>query len=453
MPDTAYLQRLRHIQAGFLIAFLLTFLAFASWAVWWSPALASREDNPRTVEAELRIQRGAIYDATEQLLAQSVPTASGRQQRIYPAAVGEPVVGYYSLRHGTAGVERTFDELLRGTTPPSWAQFWQQFSHQPQQGQDIRLTLRADWQALADELLAGHKGAVVLLSLNDNAVRVLASQPTYDPNLLDTQFDELVASADSPLLNRATQGLYQPGLILAPFIMAGAANDGLINLNSPAPPAAFAPLTVDGERFTCQDAETLPTTATWAQVLAARCPAALLLLPELGVDGLRLAEYLTQFGLATPPALPLEVAEPAPIGVRNLTRALLGQEGLTVTPLQMALALSVLARDGVYYPPRLLSAVRSAGGEWQGQAGTGEGTAVLAPATADAIRASLTTSNNIIAYESLAPSGPSAEATAWYVALAPAGNPRLALVVVLEGQEDTAVARTIGEKLWASVWE
>ena len=37
-------------------------------------------------------------------------------------------------------------------------------------------------------------------------VRVLTSYPSYDPNLLDEQFDELGANERAPLLNRVTQG-------------------------------------------------------------------------------------------------------------------------------------------------------------------------------------------------------------------------------------------------------
>lgn len=457
MMHNQYTQRLLHIQLGFLLAFLLVFLAFTSWATWWSPALAVREDNPRVVEAELRLERGRILDANETVLAHSVPLPSGRFNREYPADVGEPVIGYYSLRHGTAGIENHLDEVLRGTAvgENNWEQAWRELTNQPQHGRDVRLTLRADWQAMADELLAGRQGALVLLSLNDNAVRVMASQPTYDPNLLNEQFDNLAAAENAPLLNRATQGRYQPGLILAPFIMAGAVNDGLLNLNLSAPTSAFVPIEVDGERLTCQaDGSDLPASTTWGDVLRARCPAALVALADVGLTEERVTTYWNSFGLTQPPDVPLEVAEPEAVVLQDLTRALLGQEGLTITPLQMALAWSVLVRDGVLHPARLVSAVADEAGQWQGLSReSGRDKVVILPVTATAIREALPHFDRFIEYESAARSGPDEQSTVWYMALAPASSPRYALVLVLENERDTAVGRAIGREMLETVLE
>lgn len=458
MPNPQFPQRLLHIQIGFLLAFLLVWLAFTSWATWWSPALAAREDNPRLVEAELRLQRGRILDANETVLAHSVPLPSGRFSREYPAGVGEPIIGYYSLRHGTAGIESSLDEVLRGAeATTTWRQVWGQFIHEPQHGRDVRLTLRAEWQAVADELLAGRQGAIILLSLNDNAVRVMASQPTYDPNLLNEQFNDLVAAENAPLLNRATQGLYQPGLILAPFIMAGAAQDGLLNLNRPAPAAAFLPVTTsEGTQFACPaEGENLPEGATWGDLLRARCPAALVALTQAGLDEERLAAYWAQFGLTQAPSFALAVNDPEAVIIQDLTRAVLGQEGLTVTPLQMALAWAVLGREGVYAPARLVSAVAAPEtGAWQGVGSAeGEVVTVLAPAVAEGIRGALPQFGRLVEYEAVVLSGPEGRNTAWYMALAPAVSPRFALVVVLEDEADTAVGRTIGREMLGHVLE
>lgn len=448
-PQDQYATRLLHVQIIFLIAFLLVIAMSALWGVLRAPEMAAREDNPRLVEAELRLERGRILDTAEQVLAQSVADENGRFTREYPSGQGEPVIGYYSLRHGTAGIEASMDEVLRGTTTESnWAQIWRELSHQPRRGRDVRLTLRADLQQAADELLAGQQGTAVLISLNDNAVRVMSSQPSYDPNLLNEQFEALVAAENAPLLNRATQGQYQPGLILAPFIMAGAVDDGFVSLNRPAPTAVLAPLTVDGERLTCQ--EDLPPEATWADALRARCPAALPALGDVGLMAEQLEAYWEAFGLTTAPDIPLEVWEPEERIIQNLTRALLGQEGLTVTPLQVALALAVLGQEGQYEQARLISAVADEAGVWQGVSRTGEvAQRVVAPATADAIRAALPISEGgrFIEYESVAPSGPNEQTTAWYMALAPANSPRYALVLVLENQDNTAVARAIGRQL------
>ena len=97
----------------------------------------------------------------------------------------------------------------------------------------------------------------------------MVSTPGYDPNLLEEQFDALSADPDSPLLNRATQGQYQPGMLLQPWIMAGAIDAGLIALNQVVPNADET-LVLENRVFDC--ATPPPDPATWADVLIHTCP-------------------------------------------------------------------------------------------------------------------------------------------------------------------------------------
>ena len=58
---------------------------------------------------------------------------------------------------------------------------------------------------------AAKRGAVVALEPSTGRILVMASWPTYDPNLVDTDFQSVLDQRGAPLLNRATQGLYPPG--------------------------------------------------------------------------------------------------------------------------------------------------------------------------------------------------------------------------------------------------
>jgi peptidoglycan glycosyltransferase len=92
-----------------------------------------------------------------------------------------------------------------------------------------RLTLDAGLQASVAESLSPYRGAAVVLEASTGNLLALASSPGFDPNRLDADWEMLTAQADAPLLNRATQGTYQPGMILAPFLLAQAVDDGLIS--------------------------------------------------------------------------------------------------------------------------------------------------------------------------------------------------------------------------------
>src|SRR5512140_2202083 len=86
---------IQRISAAFLLAFLLLALALGRWSLV-SVDLTARADNPRRVFAEQLIQRGAIVDRGDQILAETVPQ-SGTLIRRYPFIAAAPVVGYESI--------------------------------------------------------------------------------------------------------------------------------------------------------------------------------------------------------------------------------------------------------------------------------------------------------------------------------------------------------------------
>jgi len=136
-----------------------------------------------------------------------------------------PIIGYSHPTYGQSGLEASLDPLLRGVEGnepiPTW---WNHILYgQPPPGLDIRLTLDLALQRRADELLGSHIGALVLINAENGEILVMVSHPTFDPNQLDDQWDNLVQDPQAPLLNRATQGVYPTGdLVNLPFIQAAA---------------------------------------------------------------------------------------------------------------------------------------------------------------------------------------------------------------------------------------
>lgn len=441
-------ERLRRLSMALLVAFLAIALILTYWTVFRGTALAERQDNPRRVEAELRIRRGRILDSQGAVLAETVGPREA-PQRLYPLAGAGPAVGYYSLRHGTAGIEEGYDVVLRGDSENVWEAFWRHSLHEAQRGRDIRLTLNADWQRVADTLLEGQKGALVLVTLPEGAIAAMASHPNYDPNRLDEQFAALAASADAPLLNRTTQGQYQPGLVLQPFLLAAATAGGTIALDDEAP-GANNPILVHGQRRQC--ATPPPEPATWRDVLLHACPHPMLALGEqIGASGIENA--LAAFGLTSALDIPLAVALPPAPAVRASAAAVIGQGELTVSPLQVALALAALGNGGLVPAPQLVSAVQNEAGDWEGapaggalQAETPE--AAVGKAVATAIVAALPQRDGTISeFAVLALAGPGGSSDAWYLALAPAQNPRYALVAVFEEQAEVGPVVAAGRAL------
>lgn len=447
-------RQLQALGRAILIGFLLVILTLLLWSVLQAPTMRAREDNPRRVETALRVQRGAILDREGRVLARTAGSGNDLR-RVYPLPAIGPAVGYYNFRFGTAGVEEGYDAVLRGANAATLDQARRDLLNRPQEGRSIQLTLSARWQLAASALMGEEKGALVLIRLpaeEGGMAQILAmvSQPGYDPNQLEAQFETLTADNDAPLLNRATQGQYQPGLTLQPFLLAGAVERGLIRWTNPVTnPNRSVP--VNGTVVRCTNAP--PEEATWADILTGRCPGPML---DVGrtAGGETLTAMMADFGLTQAPALPLPVAPAVSPPITDSAQAAIGQETLTITPLQLGLALAALGNDGETPPPQLVWRVQGWDGAWHPvtpAAGDGADRTAVSPATAQLIRRALPQVAGVREHVAAALSGPDASTNVWYLGLAPADAPRYAVVALVEDTMETAVVAAIGRRLLQSV--
>jgi penicillin-binding protein A len=447
------LHQLHQLTRLLVAAFVVVGLALIYWNVVRAGAILSRDDNPRLVEEALRTRRGEIVDRNGRLLAHS--TGTGRQTRLYPHPTIGPAVGYYSFRHGTAGVEESYDGWLRGDSNNEWVELWQQILNEPRQGHHIQLTLDVEWQLLAGALLSNQPSALLLLELpaaadNTALIRVLVSHPGYDPNELEAQFDFLRQDANAPLLNRVAQGQYQPGRLLLPFVIGGAAETDRLEWADPVIPATPAIL-IGEQALTCLSRP--PDPPTWADIVRYACPYPLTSLgAEIGPTGL--ADLLAEFGFAHSPTVPLATASTTPLAIVDASLAAIGQEQLTLSPLQIGKAWAALGSDGRLPTLQLVSAVRPYyAPEWQSVSPTPDQTLhPLSQATVHQLRQALPLVDNRLEYSLLVLSGEQTN-NSWYLSLAPADNPRYALIIVIEDTADPQAAARIGRQLWPAVLE
>ncbi|HET7088928.1 MAG TPA: penicillin-binding transpeptidase domain-containing protein [Anaerolineae bacterium] len=350
---------------------LLAFVCLAGALGYWvasGASLTAREDNPRHIFAEQRTLRGSILDRDGEVIVETTGEPGAYTRRtLYPDAA--PVTGYYSINYGTSGIEQAFDSMLRGTLgiDPLRADLDALMHIQPI-GRDVQVTLDLDVQRVADALLADRTGAIVVLSVPDGEVLALSSHPTFDPNTLDENWDRLRADPASPLLNRATQGEYQPGTALQPVILAKALRQGIVALDD-APESPAAPFPIDSQSLTCRTADDV---RTLSDALRSACPAPFADLgAALGSDALWNVVStwgLTQtdtslLGIGSRPSLTQTIPLTDTQALREFAA---GQGGLTVSPLQMATMVSTLASRGVLVSPRIISATESVDGAWQG---------------------------------------------------------------------------------------
>ena len=103
---------------------------------------------------------------------------------------------------------------------------------EPVHGNNVVLTLDSRAQAIAERLLNGRRGAIVMVDADNGDVLAAATAPRYDlrnfvPKVDSAFYKSLLADPDKPLLNRAFQGSYTPGSILKPVVAMALLESGV----------------------------------------------------------------------------------------------------------------------------------------------------------------------------------------------------------------------------------
>jgi len=445
----AYAAPLRVLAIGSLLVTLALSLTLGWWSLVRAPALVGRLDNPRHALAGVYVPRGRILDRSGRVLAESVGQP-GEYLRAYAGEASGPVIGYDSIRFGQSGLEAELDPILRGEVGRGALEVWwsELVTGFPPQGQDVRLTLDGEAQQAAVTAMEGRRGAVVILDSVSGEILVAASSPTFDGNRLAQDWETLVARSDGPLVDRATRSAYQPGSALAPLVAAWAERAGVARLEQEQV-GASAPLVADGRVVHCRVFTAEDESIDLAEALRRGCPAPIAALGEkLGDE--ELAAMMAAFGLAGQPALASQAAdgEGEPIDlVLDAGLAAAGQNGLVVTPLQVARAFAAIAAGGRLPPLRLIDAVQNPAGEWEPSSlGDGSRSAVDAVAAGRVLRALGPDDLSPVGFLAQAVVGPETAQVMWFIGISAGPSPARIVVVVLE-DGGPAQARQIGSYL------
>jgi penicillin-binding protein A len=351
-----------------LFAVLVGFTSY--WSVFDAKALKEKDANKRPLLEQQQIRRGRILADDGTVIARSVSKGHGagrRYVRRYPegSLYGHPI-GYSFVQQGDSEFEQFHNDELVGNES-EFGSILDELSGRPQEGDDVVTNLdpAAQKVALADLEAAGF-GAVVAIEPQSGRVRVLASNPPYDPNRVPYELSKLnLNEVETPLYDRATQGQFPPGSTFKVVTAAAGLESGAITPETAFP--APSPLEVEGTPLendfnTSYGPITLDTALTnsvntWFGQLG----------QQVGQD--QLFETMEKFGFNSTPAIDLPATEVSKSGVFDeeellgpndpvdLARVAIGQERLAVTPLQMAEVAAAVANKGKLMKPQIWSRV------------------------------------------------------------------------------------------------
>ena len=135
----------------------------------------------------------------------------------------QPLLRLPGFRIGKSGIEKTYDQQLRGTAGAShvevnaYGRVVRELSKEPgKPGDEVVLTLDMGVQQYACERLKDESASAVVMDIHTGDILSFVSTPAFDPNdfnmgLSQDQWDALVGNPYKPLTNKALAGLYPPG--------------------------------------------------------------------------------------------------------------------------------------------------------------------------------------------------------------------------------------------------
>ncbi|WP_147281130.1 peptidoglycan D,D-transpeptidase FtsI family protein [Gaiella occulta] len=479
--------RVGTIAMGLLVVLIV---ATTYWQTWARPALAERQDNEIQRVAQFEIKRGLILSPSRVLARNRARTTNGHTLyfRRYPQGrLTAHVVGYSTVARSRTGLERSLNEALTGSSQSLSSlvdRSLDKLNGKPIVGETVVTSLDVGAQRAAFEALGSNCGAVVALDPRTGRVRVMASSPSYDPNDVETNFGRIERiSANckpaSPLLNRASQGLYPPGSTFKVVTASAALESGRYTPSSTFTDPGYC--TVYGKRVNNFDTSRPFGTISLATALQHSVNSVFCNI-GLALGAKRILAQAKRFGFYERPPLETPESERLPSGLYrrgslydpkrdrdvDAGRMAFGQERLLVTPLQMAMVAGAIGNGGILMRPSVVEKIVTPNGKTRERTRPEQLGRAVRPATARdvgemmvrAVEAGTGVAARIPGLRvggktGTAETGVAGSNITWFIAFAgPEGaRPELAVAVVLQNQSLTGgataapIARTVMQAL------
>ena len=199
------------ISYGFMIVFACLLVYFSIFVLRDNSKLLNNPYNKTDDLMADRIKRGNILASGGEILAESLIDSDGNETRSYPYDnIFAHVIGYYDK--GRTGLEYSYNSYMLTSTINPVTKAVEELEGKKNPGDSLVTTLDVNMQKCAYQALGSKKGAVIAMEPDTGAILAMVSKPDYNPNTIVKDWTKLNMDEDnSPLLNRATQGLYPPG--------------------------------------------------------------------------------------------------------------------------------------------------------------------------------------------------------------------------------------------------
>lgn len=443
-----------------LIAISLLFLALVTYLLWFNMFRAkdvyTNSYNKRQWESEQQVQRGEIYSQDGVLLAETEIDGDARIRKYPKGRLYSHIIGYCSQVYGKTQLEMSHDDDLIGKGTISLT------LNEIKHGNNLNLTINDELQEYAYEQLDGRDGAIVAMEPTTGQILAMVSLPDFNPETIEKDWPSMMEDENSPFLARATQGLYPPGSTYKIVTAAGVYDNGMTTE------------TFDDEGLFKKDDVTVYNynkesfgkldikTAFEVSSNYVFCTLGY----EMGADAVKAEAEKFGVNKSFDFDIPVSQSQIQYKKMTDLDGALvsIGQGGLVMTPLHVAMMASAVANNGKMMKPYLVETVTTENGTIIGQTKPSVLYDSIGTACADYIEDMMIgvvedgtgTGAQISGITVAGKTGTAENETdkdhAWFVGYAPVENPTICVAVVLEnaatsgGKSAVPIAKNIIRK-------
>lgn len=433
---------------GALFIILVVYLSY--FEIFRASKIVTNNYNKRQWLNEEYVLRGQIVDRNGKTLAYSEKTENNKQVRKYNhGRLYSHVIGYSDKEYGKSGLESSYNnELLNINALNPILELTEKITGPKEKGNNLILSLDHELQKYAQQKLGNNKGAIIAMNPKSGEIYAMVSKPDFNASTFKENWEELVEDKESPLLNRATSGLYTPGSVFKIITAAAALQNKEIDTEY----ACEGSVNIEG--YVLRDyQETAHGEVDLSEAMAKSCNIAFSQMGlQLGEQKLQDTTEKFMFNRIIPFDLKTKSSIFPSKGIMTkpeLGASAIGQGKVLVTPLNMALATSAIANDGVMMRPILVKEILSSEGKTlkvnYPQALTRASSSLIAREIRDMMVEVVTdgTGTNAriknikVAGKTGTAENDTGKTHAWFTGFAPAEDPKVVVVVVLESHGTT----------------
>jgi len=393
--------------------------------------------------------RGSILAADGTVLAETIIDEYGNEVRYYPFGdTYAHAVGYST--YGKTGIENSMNIYLINSNVSFATRTANGVNDVKNPGDNVITTLIPELQDIARSSLGVYSGAIIVTKADTGEILAMVSTPSFDPNTISMNFAEISEETDdSPLINRVSQGRYQPGSTFKVITLLEYMREN--------------PTTYRNYTYTCSGAINVGNTVIHCfrnnvhgyqdlyASLGNSCNSSFANI-ALTLDRLSFADTLNTllFNTDLPVSFPANQSSASCreyMDSDELAQTAIGQGKVLMTPLHLNMITQAIANGGVMMTPYIVSEVVSAEGDTVKTFSPTEIGAVMTPEEAAALMTYLeydVTNGTArkLGGQSYSAAGKTGSAEfredsnishAWFTGYAPADNPEIVITIILEG--------------------